>query len=199
MLVSMSRKRAWRPLNCFAWMGSVYFGECFCGTSGKSYYFCILGVSHLNNPSPSAAYVNQWIRSALVRVMACRLFAPGLCLGQCWVIVNWNRFQFVSCFNHLPLVPHICVSELGQHWFGWWLVAYSAPGLCLGQCWVTVNWNRLQFVFFLIISSWCRVYASVNQVSIGSDDGLSPIRARPLSGLVLGYCQLEQVSVCILF
>ena len=45
----------------------------------------------------------------------------------------------------------------------------------------------------------CRVYASVNQVSIGSDDGLSPIRARPLSGPVLGYCQLEQVSVCILF
>ena len=53
--------------------------------------------------------------------------------------------------------------------------------------------------FVLIISSWCRVYASVNQVSIGSDDGLSPIRARPLSGPVLGYCQLEQVSDCILF
>ena len=104
-------------------------------------------VSWFNNPSPSAAHMRQWIRSALVRMMACRLFAPGLCLGQCWVIVNWNRFQFVSCFNHLPLVPHIWVSELVQHWFGWWLVAYSAPGHCLGQCWVTVNWNRLQLVF----------------------------------------------------
>ena len=29
--------------------------------------------------------------------------------------------------THLPLVPHICVSELGQHWFRSWLVAYSAP------------------------------------------------------------------------
>ena len=104
-------------------------------------------VSWFNNPSPSAAHMRQWIRSALVRMMACRLFAPGLCLGQCWVIVNWNRFQLVSCFNHLPLVPHICVSESGQHCFGWWLVAYSAPGLCLGQCWVAVNWNRLQFLF----------------------------------------------------
>ena len=116
-------------------------------------------VSWFNNPSPTAAYMRQWIRLALVRMMACRLFAPGLCLGQCWVIVNWNRFQFVSCFNHLPLVPHICVSESGQHWFGWWLVAYSAPGLCLGQCWVTVNWNRLQFVFcfnhLLLVSHIC--------------------------------------------
>ena len=184
-------------------------------------------VSWFNNPSPSAAYMRQWIRSALVRMMACCLFAPGLYLGQCWVIVNWNRFQFVSCFNHFPIVPHICVSESGQHWFGWRLVAYSAPGLCLGQCWVTVNWNRLLFVFcfnhlllvpricvsesgqhwfgwwlvaysrqafvwasagllsigtgfslylVLIISPYCRIYASVNRFSIVSDDGLSPTR-----------------------
>ena len=26
----------------------------------------------------------------------------------------------------LPLVPHICISESDQHWFRWWLVAYSA-------------------------------------------------------------------------
>ena len=103
-------------------------------------FLCVMSfVSWFNNPSPGAAYMRQWIRLALLRMMACRLFAPGLCLGQCWVIVNWNRFQFVSCFNHLPLVPHICVSESGQHWFGWWLVAYSAPGLCLGQCWVSVS------------------------------------------------------------
>ena len=106
-------------------------------------------VSWFNNPFPSAAYMRQRIRSALVPIMARRLFAPGLCLGQCWVIVNSNRFQFVSCFNHLPWVPHICVSESSQHWFGWWLVAYSAPGLWLGQCWVTVNWNRLQWNFNL--------------------------------------------------
>ena len=31
--------------------------------------------------------------------------------------------------NSSTLVPHICVSESGQHWFRYWLVAYSAPML----------------------------------------------------------------------
>ena len=30
--------------------------------------------------------------------------------------------------------------------------------------------------FGLLISSWCRIYASVNRVSIGSDNGLSAMR-----------------------
>ena len=137
-------------------------------------------VSWFNNPSHSAAYMRQWIRSALLRMTACRLFAPGLCLGQCWVIVNWNRFQFVSCFNHLPLVPHICVSESGQHWFGWWLVAFSAPGLFLGSAGLLSIRMGFNLYFVLIISSWCRIYALVNRVSIGSDDGLSPIRRQAI-------------------
>ena len=48
------------------------------------------------------------------------------------------------------IVPHICISELGQHWFRWWLVACSAPSQYLNQCWVTVNWtlrNKLQWNF----------------------------------------------------
>ena len=52
--------------------------------------------------------------------------------------------------THLPLVPHICVIELGQHWFRWWLVAYSVPSHYLNQCWVIVNWtlrNKLQWNF----------------------------------------------------
>ena len=45
-------------------------------------------------------------------------------------------------------MPHICVSESGQHWFRQWLVAYSAPSHYLNQCWVIVNWthrNKLQW------------------------------------------------------
>ena len=52
--------------------------------------------------------------------------------------------------HYLPLVPHICVSESGQHWFREWLDAYSAPSHYLNQCWVTVNWNlrnKLQWNF----------------------------------------------------
>ena len=168
------------------WIGSALFWTMACrllGTrplSGPVLGYCQLEqtpicILFLSSP-PSVAYMREWTGSALVRMMACRLFAPGLYLGQCWVIVNWNRFQFVSWFNHLPLVPHICVSESIQHCFGRWLVAYSAPGLCPGQCWVTVNWNRLQFVFgfyhLLLVSHIC----VSESVSIGSNDGLSPIR-----------------------
>ena len=52
--------------------------------------------------------------------------------------------------THLPLVPHICVSESGQHWFRLWLVAYSAPSHYLNQCCIIVSWifrNKLQWNF----------------------------------------------------
>ena len=58
---------------------------------------------------------------------------------------------FVSrCLTHLPTMPHICVSESGQHWFRKWLVAYSAPSHYLNLCWFIVNWtlrNKLQWNF----------------------------------------------------
>ena len=49
MLVSISQKRAWQPLNYFTYMKSKYFKEYFCSFSSKSYYFYILSVSHLND------------------------------------------------------------------------------------------------------------------------------------------------------
>ena len=54
------------------------------------------------------------------------------------------------CLTHLPLVPNICLSESGQHWFRLWLVAYWMPSHFLNQCWVIVNWtlgNHLQLNF----------------------------------------------------
>ena len=51
-------------------------------------------------PPPSAAYIIHWIGSALVQIMACRLFqcqAIIYHLNECWVIVNWalgNKFQW---------------------------------------------------------------------------------------------------------
>ena len=47
-----------------------------------------------------------------------------------------------------PLVPQIRVSELGQHRFGKWLVACSAPSHYLNQYSLIVNWslgNKLQW------------------------------------------------------
>ena len=45
-------------------------------------------------------------------------------------------------------MPHICISELGQHWFRYWLVACSVPSHYLNQNWLIVNWtlrNKLQW------------------------------------------------------
>ena len=61
-----------------------------------------------------------------------------------------SRHQIGELITHLTLLPHISVSELGQRWFRWWLVVYSAPSPYLNQCWVIVNWtrrNKLQWNF----------------------------------------------------
>ena len=39
---------------------------------------------------------------------------------------QWHRL-ICLVLAHLPLVLHICVGEMDQHWFMWWLVAFSAP------------------------------------------------------------------------
>ena len=76
---------------------------------------------------------------------------------------------FWTCLHltHLPLVPHMCVSELGQHWFRQWFVAYSAPSHYLNQCWVIVNWtvrNKLQWNFNQNIKLFIHENASENIV-----------------------------------
>ena len=46
--------------------------------------------------------------------------------------------------------------------------------------------------------AWCRIYALMNCLSIGSDNGLSPVGCKPLSEPMLDYYQLdlsEQPSV----
>ena len=87
------------------------------------------------------------------------------CKHQCQFcphdVCSWHLFfttsQIVLCFppvviditfffsnfqaTHLPLLPDICLSELGQHWFRQWLVAYWAASHYLIQSWVIVNWT----------------------------------------------------------
>ena len=57
MFVSISQKRAWQPLNYFTSMKSKYFREYLCSFSSKSYYFYILGVSHLKRAIGSVTHV----------------------------------------------------------------------------------------------------------------------------------------------
>ena len=56
----------------------------------------------------------------------------------------------MRALTHLPLLPHIGVSESGQHWFRQWLIAHLTPSHYLNQSWVIVNWtlrNKLQWKF----------------------------------------------------
>ena len=58
------------------------------------------------------------------------------------------------CLTHWGRVTHICVVELGHHWFRQWLVACSAPSHYLNQCWNVVDivnctfTNKLQWFFY---------------------------------------------------
>ena len=50
-----------------------------------------------NSSPPSAAYMRQWIGSALVQIMTWRLFGAKPLSKQCWNIVNWtlrNKLQW---------------------------------------------------------------------------------------------------------
>ena len=57
--------------------------------------------------------------------------------------VLWVFFTNTTMHHliHLPLVPHKCVSELGKHWFRWWLVTCPAPSLYLSKYWLIANWT----------------------------------------------------------
>ena len=61
------------------------------------------------------------------------------------------NFKHISLYNNksfhqfspLIVVPHRCVSEVGQH-----LLAEGAPGYFLNQCWLIAKWalsNKLQW------------------------------------------------------
>ena len=65
--------------------------------------------------------------------------------SRCWWCLGPAKTLLLT---HLPLVLHICVGELGQHWFRQWFVACSAPSHYLNQCWLIVNWtlrNKIQW------------------------------------------------------
>ena len=116
--------------------------------------------------------------SSLVHVLACRLFGaktlPEWTLAYSYLehhvsnfliifqinLFQENVFENIVCkmltispshrcvINWSPLVPHICVSELGQHWSRHWLVACSVHSHFLDQCCRIVNWtprNKLQW------------------------------------------------------
>ena len=74
------------------------------------------------------------------------MYAISCYIGSCY------NGSWLYLLTHLPIVPHICISESGQHWFKFWLVTYRAPSHYLNQCCAIVNMtlgNKLQWHFNL--------------------------------------------------
>ena len=74
--------------------------------------FYIVGVWLLlwsnNSSPPSAAYLRQWIGSALVQIMACRLFGAKPLSKPYWVIVNWTLSDLTPPCNAILVVWTLC-------------------------------------------------------------------------------------------
>ena len=81
------------------------------------------------------------IKSVILEVT---VFIMGSC--RSFYKAVWSTKPYSeSQLTHLPLVPHICVIETGQHW-----CLFGAKPLNLNQCWVIVNCsfgNKLQWNF----------------------------------------------------
>ena len=109
-------------------------------------------------------------------LLKCSLMS-ALSLCSIWVCMLSDDPIFL--LTHLPLVPHICISESGWHWFRKCLVVYSAPSHYLKQCWNIVDWtlrNKLQWYFnwnsyiFIEKNAFECVNSEMAAISSGRDD-----------------------------
>ena len=96
----------WHYLATMSW-GIIPSFTSFCDVLNTVYEISVLIISltHHHPHPPSAAYMRRWTRSALVQIMACRLF--GANLNQCWVIDNWvlrNKLQWNCNKNTKPFI-----------------------------------------------------------------------------------------------
>ena len=132
------------------------------------YHLAILEDPNLYNENPSV--LDRW---SLYWYMALCLWLP--CEGF---------------LTHLPILPHIWVSESGQHWFRWWLVAYWSPSHHLNQCCVIINWtlrDKLQWNFSQNTKNakYTKLHLKISSVKwwpfCSGGEELSPVVWRPLA------------------
>ena len=71
----------------------------------------------LNSAPPSAEYIRHWIGSALVPILACRLFVPNHNLHQCWFNVNWTLRNNASENIVCEMAVIYCPSGVGMSWW----------------------------------------------------------------------------------
>ena len=102
-------------------------------------------------------------------------------------------YAAVGALTHWGRVTHICVVELGHHWFRQWLVACSAPSHYLNQCWNIVNWtfrNKLQWIFYRNSNIFIQEIAFENVVC-----NVASILSRPQWVKASGMLTVERHSI----
>ena len=109
--------------------------------------------------------------SCFTWVSACQVWISGnliIILMQKCSSSTKGPFQYFRKglpLTHWGRVTHICVVDLGHHWFRQCYVACSAPSHYLNQCWNIVNWtfrNKLQWNFNLNSSIFIQEIAFEN-------------------------------------
>ena len=116
------------------------------------------GCDSVSNHQPHHYLLNRLFRrrskiTSKLRVTGlCAVNSPGTGEFSAQMASNAEKvsiwWRHHGCIH--TLVPHICVSESGHHWFRSGIVAYSAPSRYLNQCRAIVTWtlrNKLQWNF----------------------------------------------------
>ena len=108
----------------------------------------------------------------LIRILEVWKHEGGKCISMLpwayqYCILVYAQMNYLSLLTHLPLVPHVCISESSQHWFRYRFLACSAPSHYLNQCWLIANWtlrNKLQWNFNQNIKLF--IHENVSEITI---------------------------------
>ena len=143
--MNIDYKLCWSYVFLFCGLGftwervNPYMSLCLCDSeSTKQWHHCSFGV-----------------RKIMIKMLDKHMaIMRSRCVINC---LQWQKIirECICVLTHLPLVPHICVSELGHHWFRYWLVACSVSSHYLNRCWHSVNWtlgNKFQWNCNRIVS-----------------------------------------------
>ena len=116
---------------------------CLISEQYNSWY--ILEINILKSEQNGHHLTDSILRFIFLKLIFCILIQISL------NFLSKALIYFTITLTHFPLVPHISVSESGQHLFRLWLVAFSAPSHYINQWWVVAKWtlrNKLQWNFY---------------------------------------------------
>ena len=176
-----------------------YIRFTFCAYSTFTVFLFMALWKVFNSYPPCAAYMRQWIGSALIPVKACRLamspcngLAPSYYLNQCCIIVNWitrnnimwnlNRNSYISiqekASENIACEMADILSRGGL--FNWFGDVWRSYVIILSSCYFPLR-PRVVYI---------GINMSLNWTKISSNIGLLHYNTEPLSHSTLMHCQM---------